>query len=114
MSQKVADRWIRFWRMHFYRFGRRRTEQDRPLPAVVRRSFETKNLFPEPKLGWEELVTGGVEIHEISGDHKLHRDLMAGKFVSVSSIFYESILVKESQARVSPIAKSTRSPEATL
>ena len=105
VAEKIADRWIQFWRMHFYRFGRRRAEQDRPLPAVVRRSFflynhafaehsyrprpypgkmvvfETKGLFPDPELGWDELVTGGVEIHEISGDHKLHRDLMAGKFV---------------------------------
>jgi len=105
VAQKIADRWIQFWRMHFYRFGRRRAEQDRPLPAVVRRSFflynhgfaehayrprpypgkmvvfETKGLFLDSSLGWDELVTGGVEIHEISGDHKLHRDLMAGKFV---------------------------------
>jgi hypothetical protein len=28
--------------------------------------FETKGLFRDPHLGWDGLVTGGLEIHEIS------------------------------------------------
>jgi hypothetical protein len=43
--------------------------------------FVTKGLFPDPAMGWEKLVTGGVEVHEIPGEHREHRDLMAGTFI---------------------------------
>jgi hypothetical protein len=105
VAEKIADRWIGLWRANCYRFGRRRAERGRSLPTIVRQSFflhnhalaeytyrprpypgkmvvfETKGLFLDPKLGWDELVTGGVEIHEIPGEHRLHRDLMSGQFV---------------------------------
>ena len=43
--------------------------------------FVTKGLFADPAMGWEKLVTGGVEVHEIPGEHRHHRDLMAGTFI---------------------------------
>jgi thioesterase domain-containing protein len=105
VPQKIADRWIGLWRANCYRFGRRRAERGRSLPTIVRRSFflhnhalaeyayrprpypgkmvlfKTKGLFVDPNLGWDELVTGGVDIHEIPGKHRAHRDLMSGEFV---------------------------------
>jgi hypothetical protein len=44
--------------------------------------FSTLALAPEPTLGWKELVRGGLEVHPIAGDHRSHRDLMTGKFVT--------------------------------
>jgi amino acid adenylation domain-containing protein len=43
--------------------------------------FVTKGLFADPAMGWKKLVTGGVEVHEIPGEHLHHRDLMAGTFI---------------------------------
>ncbi|MEO8426003.1 MAG: amino acid adenylation domain-containing protein [Verrucomicrobiota bacterium] len=43
--------------------------------------FVTKGRFADPAMGWKKLVTGGVEVHEIAGEHRHHRDLMAGTFI---------------------------------
>ena len=105
VAEKIAARWIGLWRANCHRFGRRRAERGRSLPTIVRQSFflynhalaehtyrprpysgkmavfKTKGLFLDSNLGWDELVTGGVDSHEIPGEHRLHRDLMSGEFV---------------------------------
>ena len=86
-----------------YNLGRRLADRGRPLPAFLRQRFFMRNNWhaeedyrprpydgrmvvfstaaSEPALGWKELVRGGVEVHPIAGDHRLHRDLMKGQFV---------------------------------
>ncbi len=47
--------------------------------------FETQGLFDDPQLGWGGLVAGGLEIHQIPGEHRHHRDLMKATFIRTVS-----------------------------
>jgi len=52
-----------YFRSNSERASRRYAPASYPGPMVI---FETKGLFRDPHLGWDGLVTGGLEIHEIS------------------------------------------------
>ena len=42
--------------------------------------FESQGLFRDRDLGWSPWV-GALEIYEIAGNHRRHRDLMTGEFI---------------------------------
>jgi thioesterase domain-containing protein len=42
--------------------------------------FQSLGVFRDRDLGWSPFV-GGLEIHEIAGNHRRHRDLMTGEFI---------------------------------
>ncbi len=43
--------------------------------------FVSEGRFFDARLGWHQWVGGGLEVREIPGEHKHHRDLMTGDFV---------------------------------
>ena len=105
VRQKVVNQWIARTIKSQYRLGEWLRERGRPVPAAIRRFyflwhheeterkyqpkvypgrmviFETAGLFHDRNLGWKDLLGEGLEIHEIAGEHKAHRDLLTGDFV---------------------------------
>ncbi|MCA1581696.1 MAG: phosphopantetheine-binding protein, partial [Acidobacteria bacterium] len=109
VKEKIGNQWISRTMNAQYRVGEWFRERGRPVPAPLRRIyflvnhgeaeakyrpkvypgrmviFETAGLFRDRNLGWKDLVGGGLEIHEISGSHRGHRDLLTGEFVKALS-----------------------------
>ncbi len=45
--------------------------------------FRAKGLYYDPFMGWTDLVTGGLEVHEIPGAHIDHRSMMEEPIVKL-------------------------------
>jgi amino acid adenylation domain-containing protein len=105
LRRKLEDHWLYRTRNIQYRIGEWFRSKRRPVPATIRRVYFLRNhweaenkyrpkvypggmvvlrsegVFHDPKLGWEDLVAGGLEIYPVSGEVRGHRDLMTSKFI---------------------------------
>ncbi|HXM80023.1 MAG TPA: thioesterase domain-containing protein, partial [Thermoanaerobaculia bacterium] len=124
LVERVRERAIGPARTLEYSIGRRLADRGRPLPALLRQRFFLRNNWhaeddyrprpydgrmvvfstpewaSEPTLGWKELVRGGIEVHPIAGDHRSHRDLMTGKFVTEVAARLRASLANSSSSTV--------------
>ena len=105
IREKLENQWVDRTMNTQYRIGERFRSKGRPVPATIRRVyflvnhweaerryqpkaypgpmtvFRSEGVFADPKLGWENLVAGGLEIYPVSGEVRGHRDLMTSKFI---------------------------------
>ncbi|MBI3416018.1 MAG: amino acid adenylation domain-containing protein [Verrucomicrobia bacterium] len=103
---------------YYYVLGRYYSRKGKPLPDNLRRLFFLQNhfraeknyqlqtfpgkmtiyvsagLFAEPDLGWTKWALGGVEVVEIPGEHKEHRDIMTGEFIDVAAAHLKTHLAR--------------------
>jgi hypothetical protein len=42
-------------------------------------------IYPDPYLGWEGFVTGGIETCDIPGKHRIRREIMNEPFVQYTA-----------------------------
>ncbi|MEO8191183.1 MAG: amino acid adenylation domain-containing protein [Acidobacteriota bacterium] len=109
VRHKIANQWANRTVAAQYRLGEWFRRRGRPLPGPIRRFyflwkheeserryqprvypgdmviFETAGLFRDRNLGWKNLVGGALEVCEIPGEHREHRDLLSGDFVRALS-----------------------------
>ena len=79
-ARRPLPPWIR---QDFFLFSNQRAEwayvpRVYPGRMVI---FESQGSFRDVQLGWGELLAEGLEIHEIPGEYRNHRDLMTGDFI---------------------------------
>jgi amino acid adenylation domain-containing protein len=122
VAEALRYRGIQALRKIQYRWGRRYVDRGLPVPRLLRGRyflvnhqvaenayapgkypermviFETEGLFPDPRLGWQDLIAGGLEIHRIPADHRSHRDLMTGGFVARMAALLRTYLSSEDAA----------------
>lgn len=68
--------------LYFHALHARAEGRYRPAPYAGRMVvFTTRGLFPDPRLGWDRVVRGGVETHEIDYEQRGHRDILSGDAV---------------------------------
>lgn len=69
----------------------------RPRPYAGRLViFRAKGLYHDPLLGWGKLVTGGIEVHEIPGAHRDHRNIVEEPAVGTLAEQVRKLLLSQS------------------
>jgi AMP-binding enzyme/thioesterase superfamily protein/phosphopantetheine binding protein len=112
----LGNQWIDRTMNAKYRIGEWFRSRGRPVPASIRRVyflvnhwqaearyqarvypgsmviFLAEGTFADPKLGWEGLVSGGLQVYPLSGENRGHRTLMTAEFVRALSPRLRSLL----------------------
>ena len=116
LFRKLGDQWIERTMNTQYQIGEWFRSRGLPVPAKIRRIYFLANhweaeskyrpkVYPgpmtvfrsggvvdDPKLGWDSLISRGLEIYAVSEQIRSHRDLMTGKFVRALSPRLKSLL----------------------
>lgn len=121
LARKIELRWRFTKRDLTLAVARRYTRKGKPLPESLRNTFFLWNnfraeqayqlqvypgrmtvyvsagLFAETDLGWRKWAAGGVDVQEIPGEHKSHRDIMTGGFIDAAAAHLKTHLAPARQ-----------------
>ncbi|HEY6928731.1 MAG TPA: thioesterase domain-containing protein, partial [Thermoanaerobaculia bacterium] len=127
IGEKLENQWVDRTMNTQYRIGERFRAKGRPVPATIRRVyflvnhaeaerkyrpriysskmvvFRSEGVFQDPKLGWDRLVSGHLEIQPVAGEIRGHRDLMTGKFIRALTPRLKTLLRDPASRRTPPV-----------